>query len=66
MLSNGTGLDDVIGDGIGRLPMDGHTGKIGRLPMDEQRPQGLGTVDISFMDLWGAEPEDIETTEQQQ
>jgi hypothetical protein len=65
MRADGLGLDEVIGTGIGRLPMDGHTGKIGRLPMDEQRPQGPNTTDISFMDLWGDEPGDIETTETQ-
>ncbi len=54
MLSNGTGLDDVIGDGIGRLPMDG------------RRLQGLGCMDGRYLDEWGTEPEDIETTEQQQ
>lgn len=53
MLSNGTGLDDVIGDKVGRLPMDG------------QRLQGLGCMDDGYLDEWGAEPEDTETTETQ-
>jgi len=51
MDSNGVGLDDVIGDGIGRLHIDG-------------RPrQGLGNMDDGFNELWGAEPGDIETME---
>ena len=53
MLSNGTGLDDVIGEHVGRLPMDG------------QRLQGLGSMDEDYLDEWGTEPEAIETTEQQ-
>ncbi|GAF74971.1 unnamed protein product, partial [marine sediment metagenome] len=46
MDANGVGLNDVIGDGIGRLPMDGRLA------------QGLDCDDYSFNELWGAEPED--------
>lgn len=51
MRKDGTGLDDVIGDGIGRLPMDGRC------------LQGLDCVVLSYLDLWGTEPDDIKTME---
>ena len=53
MLNNGFELGDVIGERIGRLPMDG------------RRLQGLDCMDDGYLDNWGAEPEDIETTETQ-
>ncbi len=54
MREDGFELGDVIGDGIGRLPMDG------------QRLQGLGAMDDRYLDEWGTEPEAIETMESQQ
>ncbi len=53
MRIDGLGLDDVIGDGIGRLPMDG------------RRLQDPDCMDDGCLDLWGLEPADIETVERQ-
>ncbi len=54
MRADGFELNDVIGGGIGRLPMDGRV------------CQGLDCNDNNYLDEWGTEPEDIETVEMQQ
>ena len=58
-------MNDVIGVEIGRLPMEGHTGAVGRLPMDGRRLQGLDCMDDDYLEAWGTEPANTETTETQ-